>query len=75
MRFYTFVLGLLVVQLFLTIFIGIVLIPIRYVVYCIKFNANCEKLNWKPEFKLGILFPTIVGVVTFVMGLILASII
>lgn len=67
-------LGLLVLQLFLTILIGVVLTPIRYIAYCIKFNANCKKLNWKPEFKLGILFPTAVGVGVFVLGLILVSI-
>lgn len=67
-------LGLLVVQLFLTIFIGVVLTPIRYIAYCIRFNANCKKLNWKPEFKLGILFPTVVGIGVFVLGLILASV-
>ncbi len=67
-------LGLMVVQLFLTIFIGVVLTPIRYIAYCIRFNANCKKLNWKPEFKLGILFPTVVGIGVFVLGLILASV-
>ena len=67
-------LGLMVVQLFLTIFVGIVLTPIRYIAYCIKFNAGCKKLNWKPEFKLGILFPTIVGVGVFVLGFVLMSV-
>ncbi len=67
-------LGLMVVQLFLTVFVGVVLTPIRYVAYCIKFNVNCKKLNWKPEFKLGILFPTVVGVGVFVLGIILASV-
>ncbi len=67
-------LGLMVVQLFLTIFIGVVLTPIRYIAYCIKFNASCKKINWKPEFKLGILFPTVVGVGVFVLGIILGSI-
>lgn len=67
-------LGLMVVQLILTIFVGIILTPIRYVAYCIKFNANCKKLNWKPEFKFGILFPTAVGVGVFVVGIILASV-
>ena len=67
-------LGLLVIQLFLTIFIGIILTPIRYIAYCIKFNANCKKLNWKPEFKLGVLFPTVVGLGVFVLGLILMSV-
>lgn len=66
-------LGLLFIQLILTIFIGVILTPIRYIAYCIRFNANCKKLNWKPEFKLGILFPTVVGVGVFVLGLILAS--
>lgn len=66
-------LGLVVLQLFLTIFIGVVITPIRYVAYCIKFSANCKKLNWKPEFKFGILFPTIVGIGVFVLGIILAS--
>ena len=67
-------LGLLFLQLILTIFIGVVLTPIRYIAYCIRFNANCKKLNWKPEFKLGILFPTVVGIGVFVLGLILASV-
>lgn len=67
-------LGLMVVQLVLTIFVGVILTPIRYISYCIKFSANCKKLNWKPEFKLGILFPTIVGVGVFVLGFILMSV-
>ena len=67
-------LGLMFLQLILTIFLGIILTPIRYIAYCIKFNASCKKLNWKPEFKLGILLPTIVGVGVFVLGLILASV-
>ena len=67
-------LGMMVIQLFATIFIGVILPPIRYVVYCLKFNSGCRKLNYKPEFKLGILFPTVVGIGTFVLGLILASI-
>lgn len=66
--------GLLVVQLILTIFVGVVLTPIRYIAYCIKFNANCKKLNWKPEFKEGVLLPTAVGVGVFVLGLVLASV-
>ena len=67
-------LGLLVIQLFCTIFIGVVLTPIRYVVYCIKFNNACKTLNWKPEFKMGILFPTAVGVAVFILGCILMSV-
>ena len=67
-------LGLMVVQLFLTIFVGVVLTPIRYIAYCVKFQANCKKLNWKPEFKLGILFPTAVGAGVFVLGIILTSV-
>lgn len=67
-------LGLLVVQLFLTIFIGVVLTPIRYIAYCIRFNASCKKLDWKPEFKQGIMLPTVVGIGVFVLGLILASV-
>ena len=67
-------LGLMVFQLFLTIFIGIVLTPIRYIAYCIKFSANCKKLNWSPEFKFGILFPTVVGAGVFVLGFILMSV-
>ena len=67
-------LGLMVIQLILTVLVGVVITPIRYIAYCIQFNANCKKLNWKPEFKLGILFPTIVGVGVFVLGLILASV-
>ena len=67
-------LGLMVVQLILTIFVGVVLTPIRYIAYCIKFNANCKKLNWKPEFKQSILLPTVVGVGVFVLGLVLASV-
>ncbi len=67
-------LGMMFVQLILTIFIGIVLTPIRYVAYCLKFNASCKKLNWKPEFKQGILFPTVVGIGVFVLGLVLVSV-
>lgn len=67
-------LGLMVVQLFLTIFVGIVLTPIRYIAYCIKFNSNCKKLNWTPAFKEGILLPTAVGAGVFVLGCILMSV-
>ena len=67
-------LGMMVIQLILTIFVGVVVTPIRYVAYCIQFSANCKKLDWKPEFKLGIWFPTAVGVGVFVLGLILASV-
>ncbi|MBR2901108.1 MAG: hypothetical protein IKC39_02555 [Clostridia bacterium] len=67
-------LGMMVIQLILTILVGVVVTPIRYVAYCIKFNANCKKLNWKPEFKEGILLPTAIGVGVFVLGLILASV-
>lgn len=67
-------LGMMVVQLILTIIVGVILTPVRYVAYCIKFNANCKKLNWKPEFKQGILFPSAIGVGVFVLGLILASV-
>lgn len=67
-------LGMMVIQLFLTIFIGVVLTPIRYVVYCLKFNSNCKKLNFKPEFKMSVLFPTVVGVGTFIVGIVLANI-
>lgn len=65
--------GLLFLQLILTILVGVVLTPIRYIAYCIRFNANCKKLNWKPEFKMGILFPTVVGIGVFILGLILAN--
>ncbi len=68
-------LGMLFIQLILTIFIGVVVTPIRYIAYCIQFNANCKKLNWKPEFKFGVLLPTIVGVAAFVLGIILTSVI
>ena len=67
-------LGLMVIQLFLTIFIGVVLTPIRYVLYCLRFHSTCKKLNFKPEFKLGVLFPTVVGIGTFVVGIILGNI-
>lgn len=67
-------LGLMFLQLILTIFVGIVLTPIRYIAYCIKFNASCKKLNWKPGFKQGILLPTVIGIGVFVLGLILASV-
>ncbi len=67
-------LGLMVIQLFLTIFIGVVVTPIRYIAYCIQFVANCKKLNWNPEFKMGIWFPTAVGGGTFVLGIILMSV-
>ena len=66
-------LGLMVIQLLLTIFVGVILTPIRYIAYCIQFSANCKKLNWKPEFKQGILLPTVVGIGVFVLGLILAN--
>lgn len=67
-------LGLLFLQLVLTIFVGVVLTPIRYIAYCIRFNASCKKLDWKPEFKQGIMLPTVVGIGVFVLGLILASV-
>ena len=67
-------LGMMVIQLFLTILVGVVITPIRYVAYVIKFNNGCKQLNWKPEFKQGILFPTAVGAGVFVLGLILASV-
>lgn len=67
-------LGMMVIQLFLTVFIGVVLTPIRYILYCLKFNSTCKKLNFKPEFKLGVLLPTIVGISTFAVGIILGSI-
>ena len=67
-------LGLMVLQLFVTIFIGVFLTPIRYIAYCLKYNANCKKLNWKPEFKYGILFPTAVGAGVFVLGCILMGV-
>ena len=57
-----------------TIFIGIVVTPIRYVLYCLRFHSTCKKLNFKPEFKLGVLFPTVVGLSVFVVGIILGSI-
>jgi len=64
----------MVIQLLLTIFVGIVLTPSRYISYCIKFNSSCKTLDRKPEFKLGILFHTIIGIGVFIPGLILASI-
>ena len=67
-------LGLLVIQLILTILVGVVVTPVRYVAYCIKFSANCKKLNWTPEFKQGIWLPTIVGIGVFVLGIVLASV-
>lgn len=67
-------LGMMVLQLLLTIFIGIVVTPIRYVLYCLRFHSTCKKLNFKPEFKLGVLFPTVVGLSVFVVGIILGSI-
>ena len=67
-------LGLLVIQFFCIIFVGVFVTPIRYIAYCIKFKAGCKKLNWNPEFKLGILFPTVVGAGTFVIGCILMSV-
>lgn len=67
-------LGMMFLQLILTIFVGVVVTPIRYIAYCIKFNANCKKLNWTPKFKQGIWFPSAIGVGVFVLGLILASV-
>ena len=66
--------GLLFLQIILTIFIGIVLTPIRYIVYCLKFMAGCKRLNFKPEFKLGVLLPTIVGLSVLVIGFVLLSV-
>ena len=66
--------GMLFLQIILTIFIGIVLTPIRYIAYCIKFSANCKKLNWNPEFKLSIWLPTAVGAAVFVLGIILVNV-
>ncbi len=68
-------LAMLFIQIILTILIGVILTPIRYIMYCIQFTSNCKKLNYKPEFKLGILFPTAVGVGTFILGLILMAVI
>ena len=67
-------LGLMVIQLFLTVFIGVVLTPIRYSAYCFKYKSACKTLNWKPEFKFSVLLPTIVGLGVFVLGIILASV-
>lgn len=67
-------LGMMVVQLILTIIVGVVLTPIRYISYCIKYSANCKKLDWKPEFKYSVLFPTVVGLGVFVLGFILMSV-
>ena len=67
-------LGMMVVQILLTIFVGVVLTPIRYIAYCIQFSANCKKLNWKPEFKMSVLLPSIVGIAVFILGLILVSV-
>ena len=67
-------LGLMVLQLFLTIFVGAVLTPIRYIVYCVKYNSGCKELDFKPEFKMSALFPTVVGLGTFVIGIVLANI-
>ena len=67
-------LGLMVLQLILTIFVGVVITPIRYIAYCFKYKSSCKTLNWKPEFKYSILLPTIVGVGVFVLGIILVSV-
>lgn len=67
-------LGLMVIQLFLTVLVGVVLTPIRYIAYCIKFTANCKKLNWTPAFKEGIWFPSAIGAGVFVLGIILVSV-
>lgn len=67
-------LGMMVIQLFATIFLGVVLTPIRYIVYLFKFNSACKELNFKPEFKASAWFPTAVGVGTFIVGIILGSI-
>ncbi len=67
-------LGMMVIQLIGTIILGVIVTPIRYIAYCIQFNSGCKKLDWKPDFKEGILLPTAVGVGTFVLGLILANI-
>ena len=66
--------GMLFIQLILTLLIGFVLTPIRYIAYCIQFSVNCKKLNWNPEFKMGIWFPTAVGVGVLVLGFILLAV-
>ena len=67
-------LGMMVLQLFVTIFVGVVLTPIRYILYCLKFMTTCKKLNFKPEFKLSVYLPTIVGVAVLVLGFVLVSV-
>lgn len=67
-------LGMMVIQLILTILVGVVLTPVRYIAYCIQFCSNSKKLNWTPAFKEGIWLPTAVGIGVFVLGLILASV-
>lgn len=67
-------LGMMVLQLFVTIFVGVVLTPIRYILYSLKFVTTCKKLNFKPEFKLGVLFPTVVGVAVLILGFVLVSV-
>ena len=67
-------LGLLFLQIILTIIIGVFVTPIRYIVYCLKYASGCKQLNFKPEFKLGVLLPTIVGVSVLVIGFILLSV-
>ncbi|MBQ8696998.1 MAG: hypothetical protein IJ519_04685 [Clostridia bacterium] len=67
-------LGMMVIRLILTILVGVIVTPIRYIAYCIQFNGQCKKLNWKPDFRQGILLPTAVGAGTFVLGLVLANI-
>ena len=67
-------LGMMVIQLILTVIVGVVLTPIRYILYCLRFHSTCKKLDFKPEFKLGVLFPTAVGLSVFVVGIVLGSI-
>ena len=35
-------LGLVFLQIILTLFVGVILTPIRYIAYCIKFNLSCK---------------------------------
>ena len=65
----------LAIGLILTILLGVLATPIRYIIYCFKYSVACKKLNYKPAFKDGMLFPTAVGLGGFFAVLIIMSIV
>lgn len=57
-----------------TVVVGVILTPIRYIIYCFKYNGACKRINYKPEFKDSMWMPTVVGIAGFFLSLIIASI-